>query len=286
MYRGITIRTLVGFIVTFLFLGLCNSARAQINHYLPSTNPQLVFEVMKPNLSDVQGVKTLSSVWFFNANLPLGESRMVFLSEIPISYYDYEVDPFFGSFESQLLFGNILVGLEFRGDEELIGGFGHLGVRLPTASEENFSATIYGLFTDYDRFETFIPNQLSILGGGGWRLRFSEASTSNSQLHIGFTGLALIPTEGGGDSEVFAKYYGQFWYLSQFVGLGFGLSGIMLLTESGLEFGERVENQITFNFQYRANSVKPGAFLRVPLGDEIKQLVDFVAGINLTVDLE
>lgn len=271
---------------SMLLFFLCGvNAIAQSFQIPPDDNPFVSLEMMKPNLGEGSWqFSTISSVWFLNAQIPLGTGPFVLIADIPFSYLDGKSleSPFTSpvDFDAQILIGNPLLAVEIRSSNGPVGGFGILGVRPPLAEQDKGSAAGYGVLSDFDRFEAFTPNRFSILGGGGWRFN----TGSRSRLNIGVTGMIVIPTESGPNTEGFLKYYSQLWLYFQNVSVNFGLSGVTILTE-GLDLGENTESQFSLGAQFSLGSFRPGVFVRVPIEEHLSEIVDFVGGVNLTFAL-
>ena len=273
------------FAVALLFLVSSNQTSAESLQLLPINESYFAVEIMKPNLDGAANVDAISSIWYFSAHFPVGKSGISMFTELPFSYYSdaalsagyYELS----DINYKFLVGNPLIGVEIRKSGSTTGGYGTFAVRLPIADEKRVFPIIYAFVTDFDRFDAFLPNQYSIQLGGGGRFDLG-AQDYELRFDIGATVMGIIPEDSRFDTELFLKYYGQFWLMFPKVNLNLGLSGIAIITERDLDLSERIEQQLTFGIQLKPGKVRPGAFIRIPLTDELSQSIEFVAGINLT----
>jgi len=266
-----------------LFALFCvTQTMAQTNLPTSAGNRFISFEVMKPNFDGTASLETISSVWFYGVQIPTVGEKLLVKGELPFVYYDVKsFSSFFGSFdpEAEFLVGNPLISLEIRKAEGSSRGYALVGARLPLVGDNKLSASAFGIFTDIDRLDAFLPNTLSLMLGGGYRSKLSP----NTRFDFGIVGLGLIRTERGPEDEVFLKYSGKFWFESNRLSLNIGLTGIALLTEGDLSLSELTEHQLSLGLHAKFGKVVPGAFIRAPIAEELNFIIDFVAGVNLTV---
>jgi hypothetical protein len=85
--------------------------------------------------------------------------------------------------------------------------------------------------------------------------------------------------------EVLASYSGQVGYEGSQISVLGGLTGQAIITEEGLELSERTSHQFGAIMTFVAGNVRPGVFFQLPLDEEMRDMVDFVFGLNVSVDL-
>jgi len=277
------------FIIVLILFPISNYSNAQ-SYQMPSlSDAQISMEFMKPNIKGTEGIKTLSSVWFLNFRIPTGSSQLVFLADIPFSNFMerdnlYPPGLYFDEYDGFMV-GNPLLAIEFESRNSQGRGYGVFGVRLPVAGESSPYSALYGSITDYDRFEAFFPNHITVLMGGGGRFK-TESTNFTSDLNLGIHGLLMLPTGDATGDYLFAKYYLQMWMYFEKMNLNFSFSGIALLSESGLSFGQRTDHQFGIGSQLYFGRFRPGAFIRFPVGKDLNEIINFVGGINLAIILE
>lgn len=265
-------------IVLLLTLFFSVPVAAQNYWLYPGSDNSVSLEMFKPKFDEDLSLGTLSTVWFLSGHIRAGD-RLTVVLEMPISNIDWDTP--LG--EDQTLFGNPYIGIEGRA--QLVAGsryfVGRLGFRPPVASDDKFGAVEFGLLTTYHRFEAYFPDLITIYGSGGIEHFFP--SGTNYGVTVG--GALMIPTEDGGDSELFIDYSVQFKFpLDQFE-LGAGFAGRMLATEGDLSFGERTIHQLGVMGNMHFGNFRPGLHLRIPLDDDLTEVLDYVYGFNLTMDI-
>jgi hypothetical protein len=85
---------------------------------------------------------------------------------------------------------------------------------------------------------------------------------------------------------LFFDYGGRTWYDGNQFRVGFGVGGHANLNADRAEsFGERILTFLDSVVQAQFGRVRPGLTLRTPLSGEPSDLLDFAAGLNVTVAL-
>jgi len=273
---------------TLVTLISLHEGRAQSLDFPPLDVSRMGIEVMKGNFEDVEGISTISSIWYIDIQEPLPSGEFAFIFEVPMAIYDEkDFQSVFGpiTFDAQIMIGNPLVAMEFRSSGNGLGGYGWFGIRPPIVSEDNDDAQLYGLLTDFDRLDAFLTNYVSILGGGGWRGELSKSADGSIQFHFGLSGLELLATENYVESEFFLKYHAQFWYIMSQFSYYIGYNGVALVSDGDLDLGERTESQLTLGVRGNFGQVSPGAFIRFPLEKDLNDILSFVGGVNLLINL-
>ena len=245
------------------------------NHWLrPADKSSVSLDVFKAKW-DGGDFNFLTTVVFVSAYIEASDNIAVVL-EFPVSNVD--TDGF-----NETLFGNPYLGLEARtaGLDASQGAVGRLGIRPPIASDEKWSASLLGLYSMIDRFEAFIPDVVTISAGGGY---FSVPGR-DMKLAFDLNGNLMVPTEDG-DPELYIDYNLTFWALPPNAKLGFGFAGRLLATESDYDFGERTIHQLGLFGGYDFGTVESGIHFRVPIDEDISDVINFTFGVNVTVGLK
>ena len=275
----------IPYILVFLILFCSTTSEAQSMPSPPLNLPYLSVEMMKPDLRGVTNIDAISSIWYLGGYFPVYGKVISGFAEFPLSYYsDDQYSPL--AYEQRIidlkfLVGNPLLGLQFGKFGSVTGPYGTIAVRMPIVDEKKIFPIVYGIATDFERFDAFVPNHYSIQIGVGNRFEVL-ARNYNIRFHMGATAISVLPIQFASVSEYYLKYFGQFWLIFPKANVYFGLSGLAFISESGLILVEGNEQQLTFGFQIKSGQVWPGAFIRVPITDELKRRVNIVGGINLT----
>ncbi len=261
--------------VILMLMLLPVSAFAQNYWMSPGEDNSVSLEFHKVKFAGDLELGFRNSVVFLSGNFGSSEKFRI-LVEVPVSIYDPKPSPFD---ESETLLGNPFIGFEYRkpsddGSKSLIG---RLGIRPPLASDEKFDATVMGLITTFNRFEAFIPDLFTVSAGGGYH-QISENGTKSA---FDFDASLMIPTENG-DAELFVNYNLALWVPSGDLNFGIGFAGRLIATEGDLDFGERTVHQLGLSGNYNSGSFKPGIHFRIPLDDDIADIVDLTYGVDFT----
>ncbi len=241
-------------------------------------------EVLKPNFKN-EGDATFSStssglVVFASLRLPVS-GKILFVGELPFVHGSSETkSSFFNSSKSQNVFGNPYLGFEIA---DRAGAFTtEVGLRVPVTPEDKYLGVITGIYTEYDRFEAFLSDNLSVMTIANYRYR----DQSGFALRLRGGPSLLIDTDKGSfddDVELFIGYSAQAGYESEQFSILGGVSGRALLTEEGGNFGDRSVHQLGINASMGLGKVRPGVHFRLPLDEDLKEAIDSVLGVNLGV---
>jgi len=241
-------------------------------------------EVLKPNFTndDAGQIITTNSglVVFATLRLPVS-GKILFVGELPFAHGSSETKSSFSSFnrsESQNIFGNPYLGFEIT---DRTGAFTpEFGVRVPVTPEDKFLGVITGLYADYDRLEAFLPDTLSVMTLANYRYRDQSGFALKLR---GGQSLLFDTSRYGGGAELFISYSAQAGYESERFSILGGVTGRALLTEENASFAERSIHQLGFNASVGLGKVRPGVHFRLPLDDDLKNVIDSVLGVNLGV---
>ena len=236
------------------------------------TDKAVALELMKPNFDGDDGISTSTGVAFASLRLPVANS-VVFVGELPFAHAGFE-----GMDESDNAVGNPYLGVEFHPPGSSV--FWELGVRAPLAPENN-SALLIGVLTDQQRWEAFLPNMMTVRGAFNFRHRAPTGVVT--RLRAGPN--IWIPTEEGPDVEVVGSYSWQVGYEAAQVSVLGGLTGQAIITEGDMDLGERTTHQAGAIVTFVAGNVRPGVFFQLPLDEDLREMVDFAFGLNVSIEL-
>ncbi len=246
--------------------------------WLDQSQPRAIaLEVLKPKQDNTE---FLSSTLFLSVRLGIS-NNLVLVGELPFAYVALEnVDL------SKAQIGNPYLGLELaRKDSPL---FFELGARLPLVASRNL-ATVFGQLTEADRMEAFNPDITNLLAAINLQNIFAKEFFFRLR---GAGSLWLSTGEGGGalltrgeDTELFFLFSGQTGYDGKRVFLGAGVTGRLVVTEKG-NFGRRTFLQLSANARLKLGRFRPGLLFRVPIEDDLQEVLDFVIGPNLSYNFK
>jgi hypothetical protein len=240
----------------------------------------ITIEWLKPSFGEDSNTTFLTSTIFLNFHLPLGDSTY-FVGELPFSYAKYEYDSRFFEDESGSTIGDPYLGVEYhgRGNSRFMGEF---GVRFPLASDESV-ATSTGWTTDFiDRAEAFAPKVFSIHAMANHLYR------SEQGLSLRFRGglLLWLYTRDTGDRTEFFLLYGLIiGYNSPVVRFQGGFNGRVFLTQ-GSGFSEKSLHQFIASASFGSSTVRPGFSLRLPIDEDLKEILDSTIGLDVAFHLK
>jgi len=242
--------------------------------WLDQSQPRAIaLEVLKPKK---ENTKFLSSTLFLSLRLGIS-NNLVFVGELPFAYAGLK-NPDLS--DSQL--GNPYLGLELAREDSPI--FFEFGARVPLVGSGNLATTL-GQLTDADRLEAFAADIMSLLAA----INFQNVFPPKQIFLRARAGalLSLSTGDGGGglftsgeDSELFFLLSGQVGYDGKCVFLGAGLTGRIVLTDEG-NFGRRSFLQLGANARLKLGRFRPGLHFRLPLEDDLQEVLDWVGGVSL-----
>lgn len=234
---------------------------------------EITVEFLKPEFEGEDDTDFLTSAIFVSGRFPLNPTIEGEV-EVPFSRYGISNDRVD---RSESAIGNPYIGIRGRLPKVMY----RVGVRLPFASSDDATALTSGRLADNDRFDAFLADELGLSGSVTGPTRLADKVF----LDIGGGPLLLVSTEddGGDDAEAYARYF----LLGRYVGDQFliksGFTGQIWLTESDLDFGERSVHQFGLSGALNTGTVRPGLLVRIPLDEDLRDNIDYVVGVNLTV---
>jgi hypothetical protein len=235
-------------------------------------------EILRPSFSDGDEVAFPTSAWYLATRIPVSD-KVALVGELPFSYAKVEYELLDES-QSGTTIGNIYAGLEFGGGESNV--MGEFGIRVPLASDEGDGALAsqLGLLGDFvDRAEAFTPDILSIHGAVNYRV----LPVNGLGVRLRLAPILWVDTEGnGGDTvELWALYSAQFWYNGEKFAVGGGFSGRAWLSEDLDNLGDRTLHELGLMGSVNLGQFQPGAQLRVPLDEDLKDVLDLALVLSL-----
>jgi hypothetical protein len=269
----------------FFFTSFCS---AQSVWHAGETQKEFSVEYIHPELKDESGTFTGYGI-NFTGRISLSESKTLLLQipyingtyEFNTALYHYYVIP---TKESESILGNFYVGLESKKE----GGrsFFNLGVYIPTTPDDKLLATIVGLYTDPDRYESYIPNYLIPSFRINNYIVRSEDENFGLLARAGVSGLILTKRQDPSQDsfEALLSYALQAQYSSDEVNFIFGFSGKLNLTQDG-DISNRVLHQLGAAVSYRVQKFRPEIFVRVPINNALSEGVKSVFGGSLAIEL-
>lgn len=202
--------------------------------------------------------------------------RALLVVELPYAHSHREY--YSGSGRSDDAIGNIYLGVEIRPEDSPKSG--EFGIRLPTASRDDYSANSAGVMADHDRLEAFFVDWLVINGRYNYRPQYEDGFAT--RFHIG-PSILLYTGEGTSSShgDVYLHYSLQPWYKAEKTSFGVGLSGVTMVSAGNPFSSKGTEFQIGLAAVYDGSRVRPGVNLRLPLTDYLDNSLHFVFSFNL-----
>jgi hypothetical protein len=256
-----------------------------------SAKKSVALEFLKPNFDEDMGIKSAYAL-FASLRLPISPSVSLAV-ELPISHtiykeYDYNWDAYYYTDfiriheESETAIGNPYIGFEIPNGKDV---FWEMGLRLPMASKEKYYAEAVGIFSDLDRAEAFgskvLPFHLS------FNYCHRQASGFAIRLRGGPDLWINTDSEPGSDkTELYLHYSAQLGYENaQFCFLA-GITGKWWVTGEDMDFGERTFHQLGFEAGLKFGRIHPGIHLRLPLDEDLSDILDSVIGLNCSYQFE
>ncbi|MDX1430778.1 MAG: hypothetical protein R3282_10840 [Rhodothermales bacterium] len=261
-------------IVALLATTMVRQSSSQTRWLPPRNYNSIVLEVIKPSFES-SGTSFWSSAAVLTGQFGVGAESNTFITvDFPISHLGVDGG------DTETAIGNPYVGVTILDANNPV--IYEAGVRLPIASE-NLGA-ITGTVADFDRFEAYTPDNLSITGS----LIYFPSRSGDWVLQTRMGPTVLYNTGDPGEldarADLFVNYSLNTWYFTGALQAGFGLSGRLLITDDA-SLSDRIAHQVGAAAQYDFVSVIPGVHIRLPLDDSLSDVVDLVFGVNVTVPL-
>jgi len=258
----------LGILVPILLVASPLAAQMPWTTNLPQRGFSL--DILRPKIQG--GGTTLTSfAAYAGARFPLGGMSIRF--ELP--YARFAVD---GGGGSSSTIGNPYLGLETGAEKGL--GF-EAGVRVPLASEDEF-ASEFGSLSDITRLEAFVPNVLTVATRVRWRFQDAGGFTFDA----GGGPSLLIPTKGGGDTEIVLHHHMSAGYRGPSVWVAIGFGGWTVITEDMGGVAERTLNEVGASIGLARGQVRPALHIIAPLDDSYNSFVGVVIGLGVAITMK
>ena len=242
-------------------------------------NKTIAYEFLKPDFDSEQELTFLTSAMFLSGRFATSE-KLYLVGEI--SFVNYGGQRYSGESYTESAFGNPYLGLEFYNANKSI--FGEFGFRLPLApKDDNQSALMVGFLTDFvERAEAFVPETFP----NNLLINYRSVNESNLGLRVrgGITG--WIPSGDRDENEWFLVYALQGGYQTEQVNILLGISGRFWLSRENVEFSDSIFHQFVVTTNFNIGSVQPGLVLKLPLNENLKDMVNLVFGVSFAVNLK
>jgi hypothetical protein len=227
--------------------------------------PSIQTEILFPQF-DGGGTEFPTWTWFVAGRFPVAQTSAIVI-EAPYTHGDVGE----GEFSSDGSIGNPYIGYEYRPHPS--GLLLEAGVRVPLMEEE-LLPFIIGYYTDVDRQDAFVPNQVTTRVG----LHYHHAPGADSRISYAVPCVPLAWIKTGDsfldESEFFLGYGGIVRYEGDDVRVGGGLAGRWNATSNGADFGEASFHQLDLAADFLHGSVRPGLQVKLPLDDSLTSVLD------------
>ncbi len=248
----------------------------------------VTLEWLKPNFEGEGEYSFGTSTTFLTGRFATKGGRVSIITDLPYTVLGYTTHELAGSFpnyttvektKTEGTIGNPYFGIESLGKDSAF--LFEFGTRLPVTPDDN-EAIFSGVLTDWiERMEAFITDAIPVQLGfnylkqnpGGFILR----------TRLGMNG--WIPTGDRDDGEFMMMYGMQFGYASDEIQVLTGFGGRLILTEEDLDFSERTFHQLGIAANARVGRFTPGLSMRVPLDEDLSEVLNYVFGVTLGVGL-
>lgn len=215
--------------------------------------------------------------WFAATRLPVGRTTS-FVGELPYAHGSFGTGL---SKVSESTVGNPYLGLEWASHPT--GPRLEFGVRVPLASEDKLIPFVVGYFTDVEREEAFVPDQVPVRLGIHYR--HAPEASSRVAWDVRLVPSVWIKTKDGflAESEFFLGYGGTVRYEGDEVRVGGGLTGRWNVTGEAGDFGGNSVHQLDLAADFLGGAVRPGVQLKLPLDHDLTSVLDTVFGVSVTI---
>jgi len=177
-------------------------------------------------------------------------------------------------------FGNIFIGAQTNpGIMDNGKSIISFGLFLPTAEEQ---IAYNGLYINYYDIQKYIPNSL------GLYFNYAYFKVNNEGFNYGLEvgPNVLIPTEGkNSEAELFIHYGVNAGYQVNKLLFNAEFFGIAIISQQVDNFGDRLINLLGFGAQWKESRITPKIFYRIYLREEMRNVIDGVLGVGVTVSI-
>lgn len=240
----------------------------------PRAGDGVSLEAVHPGLAQMD-VTPSTGAYFFSLRLPL--SRVLRLvGEVPYSHVGFErTSEFQDPPEGGDMIGNPYLGVEWRPEGSILSV--DAGGRPPLAEYRSWRYA--AMMADVNRMDAF-HDVLSL--AARLNLRWPVPGSHWVLAAEGGPGLWWDPDGAGEDTDVMVGWGAQVWYESRLLNVGTGITGLVHQSGEG-ELSERSWHQLGIAANLRVGSVRPGLVIRLPVGANMRDVLDYAIGLQLNV---
>ena len=245
--------------------------RAQSPFYLDHGSATAAWaQVQHPSFKNGSGF----SAWLLDAGARIRLSPGAYiLADVPLVTTSVSGA---SSGEEGTLLGNPFLGIGF-----LSGGVrAELGMR-PSIVTDNapVASVLAGAVANIERMEAYAQ---------AWSfsadVSYALADASGLRFEVGGGPMLALP-KGGGTKPVYVNYRAGFGLEVSRVRFMSYLSGRWYVNDSGANFGQATVHQLTLAGTYVGRRVRPTVFVRVPLDQDLSDVLSTVLGLGVTLGL-
>lgn len=270
--KNIRFFTFLNFLAGVILLTIVTPGYSQIWTDYNDHDPGIVsVEAMIPSLENFTTIDAPSASYLIYSRFSVGNNIWLTAS-LPVSHFKNKSADI-----SETSIGNAYIGGRF-GSSHSNGINFETGVYLPLAKNDA-EGLATGIISDINNLSRYLPETTTLTG----RLRYYRDSDSGFIIRAGAGPDILIPKSG--ESELFVAYYGQFLYRVNTLTLGAGLTATSIVTEKNLSFGDRTNSNIGIMSSLDFGGIRAGAYLRLPLDDEVNDFLNYVLGLHFGIIL-
>jgi hypothetical protein len=212
--------------------------------------------------------------------------KATLIMNIPFAHYreSYE-DYYWGTTKSvtQDLLGNPYCGVRVLSPNP---SFTYdFGLRLPLTGEDKPFAAIIGAFSDIDQIEAYIHDYLPIHLGLSIDAKNSEGLFGRIKIYP--YSWIYIGDNKYADATEFLLHYGAVaGFENKDLRLQGGISGLSILSEENALTDDTSMNQFGMEMSYRLGKFWPGIHFRLPLDEDINDIINLVWGVSVLYESE
>lgn len=257
--------------ILFLILTFSNNSRAQ-SVWADDTEKGSSFglEFMIPSIDGSLDAKAPTSVSVLYGNY-LIKALISLRINLPVSHIS-------SGDLSETDIGNPYLGVKMH---DVTSGLDiDIGIRLPLAPGEENAGLSTGLLLENYNLGVYIPETFSITTN----MKYYWKSEGGLILNVGGGPDFVLPRRDA-DNEFLFNYFGKVMYGNDELQIGAALTGLLIITEETLSFGDRTIHDLGILGSYNFGTLSTGAYLRVPLDDDLNDTLNFVSGLNIQFHL-
>jgi len=252
-------------------------------------------EWVKPSfdVGDENPFTFFTSSLFLSGRFGVGETGRIVV-ELPISHAGID-DEFAGSGDdSDTQIGNPYLGFELRPNPEFLL---EAGLRLPVVDSEDYSlfsedvqSAAFGFLSNPNRPFAFAPDLLTIhalgnyVGSPGNDPAFELRLRGGPVVAIRTNDDDALLGDAGDDADLYAFLDAFGWYVGEQFDFGAGLSSRIIVTEGG-SFSDKNISEFGLSAIAKLEGIEPGLTFKVPLDEDISDVVNYTFGITVRAPL-